>query len=67
MATHGHFVPTSQAEPGDVILYGSPPYHHVEIFVGPGQATIGHGSAPVDAGTVGMIANPHCYRYDFLD
>jgi cell wall-associated NlpC family hydrolase len=67
MATHGHFVPTSQAKPGDVILYGSGSFHHVEIYVGPGQATIGHGSPPVDPGSVGMIASPHCYRYDFLD
>jgi hypothetical protein len=67
MATHGHFVPTSQAKPGDVILYGSGGFHHVEIYVGPGQATIGHGSPPVDAGSIGMIASPHCYRYTFLD
>jgi cell wall-associated NlpC family hydrolase len=67
MASPGHVVPTSQAQPGDVILYGSPPYHHVELYVGPGQATIGHGSDPVDAGTINMIASPHCYRYNFLD
>jgi hypothetical protein len=60
-------VPLSQLKPGDIVLYGPPPSHHVELFVGPGQATIGHGSAPVDAGTVGMQPDPHGWRYDFLD
>jgi hypothetical protein len=67
MAVKGHFVPTSQAKPGDIILYGSPPYHHVELYVGPGQTTIGHGSTPVDEGRIGMMSNPHCWRYNFLD
>lgn len=67
MRVKGHGVPTAQAKPGDIILYGPPPSRHVEIYVGPGQRTIGHGSAPVDEGTIGMLADPHCWRYDFLD
>jgi len=67
MRLRGHGVPTSQAKPGDIILYGPPPSHHVELYVGPGQTTIGHGSPPVDEGTIGMMGDPHCWRYDFLD
>jgi hypothetical protein len=63
----GHGVPLSALKPGDIVLYGPPPSHHVELYVGPGNKTIGHGSDPVDEGTTTMIADPHGWTYDFLD
>jgi hypothetical protein len=67
MRGKGHGVPLSALKPGDVVLYGTAPSHHVELYVGPGNKTIGHGSAPVDAGTTTMLADPHGWTYDFLD
>jgi hypothetical protein len=66
MATKGHRVALSALRPGDIVLYGSPS-HHVELYVGPGNATIGHGSTPVDPGTTSMIGGAWGWRYNFLD
>lgn len=62
LATHCRKISRAQLQPGDLVLYGSgPPYHHVELYVGPGEQTIGHGSPPVDGGTINMIGEAHFY------
>ncbi len=62
LAGHCRRITRAQLRPGDLVLYGSgPPYHHVELYVGPGEQTIGHGSAHVDGGTIGMIPEAHFY------
>lgn len=56
-------------KPGDICLYGTYPYDHVELYVGGGK-TIGHGSARIDADTpknpaLGAFAG--YFTFDFLD
>jgi cell wall-associated NlpC family hydrolase len=56
-------------KPGDICLYGTYPFHHVELYVGGGK-TIGHGSAPIDADTpknpaLGVFGG--YYTFGFLD
>jgi hypothetical protein len=63
LGQHGRAISVSQLRPGDLILYGYAPYHHVEMFVGPGQRTIGHGSRPVDAGWINQAPGVHCRSY----
>ena len=48
---------TSDPKPGDLVLYGPAPHHHVEMYVGPGDKTIGHGSAPVDPGVIDLFGD----------
>lgn len=49
-------VSRAELKPGGSVIYGEPgATHHVEMFVGPGEKTIGHGSAPVDAGIVDLF------------
>jgi hypothetical protein len=55
----GKYIPLSKLIPGDLVLYGPAPHHHVELFTGPGNRTIGHGSPPVDPGDVYFMASPH--------
>lgn len=62
LGSHGRSISRGDLKPGDLILYGSYPHHHVEMFVGPGTKTIGHGSAPVDPGVVDLISGPKTYR-----
>ncbi len=57
LVAHGTQVPAAQKQPGDLVLYGSGTAHHVEMFVGPGETTIGHGSPPVDKGTVDLFGD----------
>lgn len=53
---HGLVVTRAELKPGGSVIYGEPgATHHVEMFVGPGEKTIGHGSAPVDAGIVDLF------------
>jgi hypothetical protein len=47
----------SQLQPGDIVIYGSPPGHHTELYVGPGDRTVGHGSPPVDFGTIDLFGD----------
>jgi hypothetical protein len=63
MRVKGRQVPLSQAIPGDIIWWSS----HVELYVGPGSKTIGHGSPPVDPGTWNIKPGAICWRYNFLD
>jgi hypothetical protein len=44
----------SSGKPG-YIVYGPGVGHHVEAYLGPGARTAGHGSAPVDFGTVNLF------------
>lgn len=62
LGAHGKAITRSQLKPGDVVLYGHWPHHHVEMYVGLGDRTIGHGSAPVDAGTVDLLSGEKHYR-----
>ncbi|HVQ60365.1 MAG TPA: NlpC/P60 family protein [Solirubrobacterales bacterium] len=52
----------SHPQPGDAVIYGPGPGHHVEMYVGPGNKTIGHGSAPVDAGVIDLFGDGD-YRF----
>jgi hypothetical protein len=56
LGAHGKVVPLSKAKAGAAILYGPFPHHHVEMYVAPGE-TIGHGSAPVDAGVPDLFGD----------
>jgi hypothetical protein len=63
----GRYIRASEARPGDYVLYGPGTHHHVELLVGPGNRTVGHGSPPVDFGDAFMMADPHFYRPDGID
>jgi hypothetical protein len=52
----------SEPEIGCAVIYGSGAGHHVELYVGPGNKTIGHGSAPVDAGVIDLFGDGD-YRF----
>lgn len=53
-------------KPGDLILYGPAPHHHVEMYVGPGDKTIGHGSAPVDPGVIDLFGDGDYYIRSYV-
>lgn len=59
---------TTSPKPGDLVLFpkgsGSA---HVELYVGPGKRTIGHGSPPIDFGTADMLGGGEYRTFDFLD
>lgn len=61
LVAHGKQTNRDHLKPGDLVIYGSGAGHHVELFVGPGDKTIGHGSAPVDAGVIDLFGD-HDYR-----
>jgi hypothetical protein len=62
LGAHGEPITQGELEPGCAILYGPPPHHHVEMFRGPGVRTIGHGTPPVDYGTVYQVAGERSFR-----
>jgi hypothetical protein len=66
LASHGKYIGRADLKPGDLVLYGPAPHHHVELYVGPGDDTIGHGSPPVDRGTITMMPEVHFVTYPFL-
>jgi hypothetical protein len=45
------------------VVYGSGVGFHVEAYVGPGDKTIGHGSAPIDPGRIDLLGdgNYRCF------
>jgi len=45
------------------VVYGGGTGHHVEAFIGPGDRTAGHGSAPVDYGVIPLFGDSdyRCY------
>lgn len=47
---------TATHTPGARVLFGTAPYHHVELALGDGtEHTVGHGSPPVDLGTFDLL------------
>lgn len=48
------------------VVYGDGTGHHVEAYVGPGDRTVGHGSAPVDFGRLDLFGDGdyRCFIYD---
>lgn len=62
LVANGRQVDRSDLHPGDAVIYGSGTGHHVEMYVGPGDRTIGHGSAPVDVGTINLFGDGQ-YRF----
>lgn len=55
---HGTQISIGAAKPGDLVLYGPFPHHHVEVVLDPAQqTTIGHGSAPVDPGVFDLFGD----------
>jgi hypothetical protein len=42
-------------------------FEWIEMYIGPGETTIGHGSAPVDKSVVHMMPQVHFVTYSFLD
>lgn len=56
LGTHGKR--TLNPKPGDAVLYGPFPHHHVEMVLDPStETTIGHGSAPVDQGSFNLFGD----------
>jgi cell wall-associated NlpC family hydrolase len=53
-------------KPGDLVIYGSGTGHHVELYVGPGDKTIGHGSAPVDPGVIDLFGDGDYRFFSYL-
>lgn len=55
---HGKHIDPSDAQPGDLVLYGSFPHHHVEVVLDPDErTTIGHGSPPIDPGVFDLFGD----------
>lgn len=55
---HGKEVSASEAQTGDLVLYGSFPHHHVEVVLDPeNKTTCGHGSAPIDMGVFDLFGD----------
>ncbi len=67
LSSHGKHISRRQLKPGDLVLYGPGTHEHVELYVGPGEETIGHGSDPVDKGKISMKPNQHFVTYPWLD
>jgi len=49
-----------------LVVYGGGTGHHVEAYIGPGDRTAGHGSAPVDFGVIDLFGDGdyRCYVYN---
>jgi hypothetical protein len=62
LGTGGKSISRGALKAGDAVLYGTAPFHHVEMFTGPGDQTIGHGSPPVDRGVVNLLPGPIAFR-----
>lgn len=55
---HGKRIDPNAARPGDLVLYGAFPHHHVEVVLDPGErTTIGHGSPPIDPGVFDLFGD----------
>jgi hypothetical protein len=48
------------------VIYGGGTGHHVEAYIGPGDRTAGHGSAPVDFGVIDLFGDGdyRCFIFD---
>lgn len=62
LVANGRQISRDELRPGDAVIYGGGVGHHVEMFVGPGDRTIGHGSAPVDPGVIDLFGDGD-YRF----
>lgn len=60
LVANGKQIP--QPEIGCAVIYGAGTGHHVEMWIGPGNRTIGHGSAPVDSGVIDLFGDGD-YRF----
>lgn len=57
-AEHGEVIRPSEAQTGDLVLYGPAPHHHVEVVLDPeARTTIGHGSPPIDPGVFDLFGD----------
>lgn len=55
---HGKKIHESQAQVGDLILYGPFPHHHVEVVLDPKRKlTVGHGDPQVNLGTFDLFGD----------
>lgn len=64
---HGKQVSVSQAQTGDLVLFGPYPHHHVEVVDDPAaQTTIGHGSAPIDRGVFNLFGDSNYIIRSYL-
>jgi len=64
-AEHGEVISEGQLDTGCDIFFGTAPFHHVEKKFGPiseSRDTVGHGSDPIDKGTVSLLPGPRSYR-----
>lgn len=64
-AEHGEHIAESQLDTGCAVYFGTAPFHHVEAKDGPmseGPWTVGHGSDPIDRGTVTLLPGPRAFR-----
>lgn len=58
MPNTGRKVSRGELKGGEAVLYGPYPYHHTEMVDDPARGTtIGHGSAPVDAGVIDLFGS----------
>lgn len=65
LGEHGQAISEGQLNTGDAILYGSAPFHHVEMKYGSikeTRLTVGHGNAEINYGTVSLLPGPRSYR-----
>lgn len=65
LGEHGRPISEGELDSGDAILFGEAPFHHVEMKDGPmsaGPWTVGHGSDPIDRGTVSLLPGPRAFR-----
>jgi hypothetical protein len=61
LGEHGRRVSKAHAKTGDAVLYGPAPHHHIEKVDDPDEeSTIGHGSAPIDAGKFDLFGGGTC-------
>jgi cell wall-associated NlpC family hydrolase len=55
---HGKRVSESEAQVGDLVLFGPQPHHHVEVVLDPARkTTVGHGSPPIDEGIFDLFGD----------
>ncbi len=67
LAEGGRYVTRAQVKPGDLLMVGRPPFHHVELIVNARTgATIGHGTAPIDGSNINRYNPVRYVTYDFL-
>lgn len=65
LGAHGKTISRGEASktPGAAILFGSSPFHHVEMALGDGTThTIGHGSPPIDMGSFDLLPGSKSFR-----